>query len=221
VVAPSQAMATELRRHYRCGRVLVVPNGRTPVPAPPVPKEPFFLSAGRLWDDAKNVAVLDEIAADLPWPVVIAGAADDLGGRRWTARHSKLLGELSPASLHRWMQRASVFVLPARYEPFGLSPLEAALAGCALVLGDIPSQREIWGDAVTYVPPSDGDALRTACTALAGDAARLASGGRRSAVRARAYTPAAMALGYAGAYRAATDGGAAVRGGAERVGARR
>ncbi len=32
--------------------------------------------------------------------------------------------------------------LPARYEPFGLSVLEAALSGCALVLGDIPSLRE-------------------------------------------------------------------------------
>ena len=34
--------------------------------------------------------------------------------------------------------------LPARYEPFGLSILEAALSGCALVLGDLPSLRELW-----------------------------------------------------------------------------
>ena len=34
------------------------------------------------------------------------------------------------------MQRAEVFVSPAVYEPFGLTVLEAAAAGCALVLAD-------------------------------------------------------------------------------------
>ena len=43
------------------------------------------------------------------------------------------------------MARASIYALPARYEPFGLSILEAALSGAALVLGDIPSLREVWG----------------------------------------------------------------------------
>ena len=38
---------------------------------------------------------------------------------------------------------------------FGFSVLEAALSGCALVLGDIPSLREIWGDAALFVPPDD------------------------------------------------------------------
>ena len=42
---------------------------------------------------------------------------------------------------------AAIFARPARYEPFGLAILEAAQAGCALVLGDIPSLRELWADA--------------------------------------------------------------------------
>ena len=68
---------------------------------------------------------------------------------------------------------------PARYEPFGLSPLEAALAGCALVLGDIPSLREVWGDAALYVRPDDPDALRQAIAALAGDRRRRDASARR------------------------------------------
>lgn len=37
--------------------------------------------------------------------------------------------------------------------------LEAAAAGCALVLGDIPSLREHWDGAAEFVPPDDHDAL--------------------------------------------------------------
>ena len=50
--------------------------------------------------------------------------------------------------------------MPARYEPFGLSVLEAALSGCALVLGDIPSLREVWGKAAVYVDPDDPEELK-------------------------------------------------------------
>ena len=57
-------------------------------------------------------------------------------------------------------------MLPARYEPFGLSVLEAALSGCALVLGDIASLREVWQDAALYVPPDDAGALTAALARL-------------------------------------------------------
>jgi glycosyltransferase involved in cell wall biosynthesis len=53
------------------------------------------------------------------------------------------------------MARAAIYVMPARYEPFGLSILEAAVSGCALVLGDIPSLRELWDGAALFVPPAD------------------------------------------------------------------
>ena len=58
-----------------------------------------------------------------------------------------------------WMARAAIYALPARYEPFGLTALEAGLSGCALVLGDIPSLREVWGETACFVPPDDRDAV--------------------------------------------------------------
>jgi glycogen synthase len=58
-----------------------------------------------------------------------------------------------------WLGYASIFALPARYEPFGLAALEAGLAGAALVLGDIPSLREVWGPAAVFVAPDDAEAL--------------------------------------------------------------
>jgi len=55
-----------------------------------------------------------------------------------------------------------VYALPAKYEPFGLSVLEAALCGCALVLGDIPSLRELWEDCALFVNPADPGQLEDA-----------------------------------------------------------
>ena len=62
--------------------------------------------------------------------------------------------------MSKWLRRASIYAFPAKYEPFGLSVLEAALARCALVLGDTQSLREIWRDAAIYVPPDSAERLR-------------------------------------------------------------
>ena len=60
-------------------------------------------------------------------------------------------------SLHRSITFSSsaIYAFPGRYEPFGLSVLEAGLAGCALVLGNTPSLREIWGGVAQFVSPDD------------------------------------------------------------------
>ena len=64
-------------------------------------------------------------------------------------------GELNEAELRHLYTRASIFVGTSRYEPFGLSPLEAALSRCALLLNDIPSFREIWGESACYFQTND------------------------------------------------------------------
>jgi glycogen synthase len=98
-----------------------------------------------------------------------------------------------------WLSRATVFAEPARYEPFGLAALEAALCGCALVLGDIPSLREVWGEAATFVSPDDPDELAVAVNAALDDPGRRAAAARE---RARRYRPEMMADAYLDAYRA-------------------
>jgi glycosyltransferase involved in cell wall biosynthesis len=59
--------------------------------------------------------------------------------------------------LAEYLSAASIYVAPALYEPFGLTVLEAALSGCALVLSDIPSFRENWSGAALLIPPNDQD----------------------------------------------------------------
>jgi glycosyltransferase involved in cell wall biosynthesis len=113
----------------------------------------------------------------------------------------RLLGALDAEELAGWYSRAAVYALPARYEPFGLTALEAALSGCALVLGDIDSLREVWGAAARYVPPDDPSALRdTLNELLANDSLRCALAARALG-RAQQFKPSRFVLEYLGLYR--------------------
>ena len=160
VVALSRAMLREVKDRFGpFHRAEIIPHGRE-ISFRHVPKQDFIFSSGRVWDEAKNIRVLAAAARDLSWPVCVAGEKHDPEGRTVSFENVQLLGKLSRWQMAERLERAQVFCLPARYEPFGLSVLEAALAGCALVLGDIPSLREIWGDTAVFVPPNETDALR-------------------------------------------------------------
>jgi glycosyltransferase involved in cell wall biosynthesis len=95
---------------------------------------------------------------------------------------------------------APIYALPARYEPFGFSILEAALSGCALVLGDIPSLHESWEDAATFIPLSDHTALEQAILDLIKYPARLNGFAARARERALLMTSERMAEAYLVAY---------------------
>ena len=204
VIAPTQAMLNALDQFYGpLPESRVVFNGRDPTLFTPGVKEKFVFTAGRLWDEAKNIAALERIAARLPWPLYIAGEEKhpDSGSNR-AEQHGNVhaLGRLSNQALASWFARASVYALPARYEPFGLSALEGALAGCALVLGDIHSLREVWGEAAIFVSPDDAGALRDTLEELMIDNARRKEMASRARHRALQFSPQRMAKGYLAAY---------------------
>jgi glycogen(starch) synthase len=207
VGAPTQAMLDALAvEHGHVHGGVVLPNGRSPADFRPGDKQPVVLAAGRLWDPAKNLAALEAVAPRLPWPVRVAGARVEPG--RMTSSNAaaapasfvQWLGELAQAELAAQFAEASIYALPARYEPFGLSALEAALSGCALVLGDVPSLREVWGDAAAYVPPGNTGALREALIQLIDDPQQRAQMAHRARMRARCFTPSRMVEAYLGAY---------------------
>jgi len=198
VTAPSQFMLDSLRNHYGNQFVAHAPiaNGRRPDDFLPGKKAPFILSAGRLWDAAKNVAVLERIAPDLSWPIVVAGDCRSPDGGERSIQGIQHLGFVCPAEMAAWMGKASIFTMPARYEPFGLSPLEAALAGCVLVLGDIPSLREVWGDSAVFVSPDDPDGLKAALESLITQPDRRKRYAAKARRRALGYTSERMAGEY-------------------------
>jgi glycogen synthase len=201
VVAPTRAMLEAVTEHHGpVPRARVIPNGADPCPVVPLRKEPIAVTVGRLWDEAKNVATLTTIAAELPWPVFLIGDPEPPGGAASAWSDVRVLGPLPPAAVVAWLARAAVYVHPARYEPFGLSVLEAAHAGCALVLADIPSLRETWGDAAAYTPPDDPDALRDVLRRVMGDAVLRGGLAARSRDRAASLTLGRSAAAYRHAY---------------------
>ena len=193
VIAPTRAMRNELARHYGTSAARVIPNGLSPGRFRPAAKENLVLTAGRLWDQAKNIALLDRIAPSLAWSVFAAG-----GGGSFA--NLKNLGELAPDAMAEWYSRAAIYALPARYEPFGLTPLEAAFSGCALVLGDIASLRENWRGAALFAPP-DGDAdFRDRLTELVRSATLRGAMQKAARARASAFRATTMADAYLAAY---------------------
>ena len=201
VTAPTHGLLGQIIAHYGpIPHACVVPNGGETTRFHPAEKEHFFLTAGRLWDEAKNTAAVARIAHNLPWRVYAAGERRSPTGGEFCAGGLHLLGQLAPDEIATWMSHAAVFVSPARYEPFGLSILEAALSGCALVLGDIPSLREIWTEGALFVPPNDSLMLKDVLCALVDDAPRrllLANAARHRALK---FTAERMADHYLALY---------------------
>jgi len=190
VIVPSAAFADQLRQAYGPRiRLDVVHNGRA-LRSRIVPPRRLeaVLTAGRLWDEAKNVRTLDAAAASMRWPVLAAGPIRGPNGHGIRLDHVVALGTLDGAALEDRMRRSPVFASLATYEPFGLAVLEAALAGCALVLSDIATFRELWGDTALLVPADDPQAVRDAVNRLVADPDLRQQLGIRAQSRASAYS---------------------------------
>lgn len=169
VVAPSVWMLDTIRACYaHPRRDAVIYNGRNPVFFNPyVSKNDSLLTVGRLRDAGKQVSLLTQHAhpmpvcivnsdrsaciSDLPISTNVKVAADEAS--------LSLKGAQTDAQLRMLYSRAAIFAATSRYEPFGLSAVEAALSRCAIVANDIPYFREIWGDAAIYFEQNDADSL--------------------------------------------------------------
>jgi glycosyltransferase involved in cell wall biosynthesis len=205
VVAPSRPMLRALEAHYGATGGTVIPNGRSAAHPTVIHKRSFVLCAGRAWDPAKNLEAVAAVADRLSWPVYAAGDTCGPDGRAVTLRGVRCLGRLPSGELAGWVAQAAIFAAPARYEPFGLSILEAALAGCALVLGDIPSLRAHWDGAATFVAPDDHDALAAALERCIRDEGTRVEHARRARARAAAFSSARMTRAYVDLYASVMD----------------
>jgi glycosyltransferase involved in cell wall biosynthesis len=167
VAAPSRWMLDCMELLYgSLQRSRVIYNGRTPLLfRSAAQKQSLAVSAGRLWDEGKQMGTILRLKS-APFPIHLAGAismADESPDFSLVASnkpgHVHYLGELAEPEMLDLLGRAAVYIATSKYEPFGLSPLEAALSHCALVVNDIPSFREIWGDAALYFRRDDASSL--------------------------------------------------------------
>jgi glycosyltransferase involved in cell wall biosynthesis len=188
IIAPSRSFARQLADVYGSRyHIDAVYNARQhAAPATPSTRD-CVLTAGRLWDPAKNAAVIDQAAMQLKQPIFAAGPAGGPNGEAAHLPNLTLLGSLSEAELADWYARTAVFVSMSKYEPFGLSVLEGAQAGAALVLCANDTFAELWHDAAYFVPPDDADALAHAIDTLTRNNALRSDLALRASRRAQHY----------------------------------
>jgi glycosyltransferase involved in cell wall biosynthesis len=149
-------------------RIRVVPNGVLPSLGTASPElfrdrfdsGPFILFVGRI-EPRKNPLGLIRTIREVDLPLVVIGDAPPgcerywldcrrAGGERvcWLGRldhDDPLLGSAYAA--------ARVFALPSWFETPGLAALEAALAGCSVVITPFGSTRDYFGELVEYARP--------------------------------------------------------------------
>lgn len=200
VVTPSETMLAALGRHFGALNGRVIRDGRDPARYAPVTKEPVLLSVGTLREDPCAPSPLELAAPAIPWPVVVAGDQLDCGGRPVRLQGVSALGRVHPAQLVPWFTRASLYAALSAEGP-GVQVVEAALAGCALVLGDTAALRELWSGAALFVAPDDPQALAAGVNTLRGDKRLLDAMGHAARRRALKQPARAMAEQYLAAYR--------------------
>jgi len=185
VIAPSAFMASCIAHDYGLplNRVRVIHNGSEAPLAPIRPKQNVIFAAGRRWDRAKNLDLLERIALKLDWELRIAG------------------GQLSRPQLLTEMQRSGIFAHAALYEPFGLAVVEAARAGNCLVLSDIPSMRELWDGAAIFIDPRDEQRWISELNRLSRDGSAREDFATAAQRRSLAYNIEAFARSYLDVYR--------------------
>lgn len=137
--------------------------------------------------------------APLPLPAFAAGRDSD--GAAVMFDHECDRSTLSEAVLARRLAARPVFVSTALYEPFGLGVLEAAAAGCPLILSDIPIFRELWDGAAIFVPSHAEERFSAEIAELVGDDLMRQTMGMAAKKRAGRYTREAMAAQMANLYR--------------------
>ena len=199
VVAPTRWMLDALRQNFALpARARVILNGRSlPFCRSDEARPLQAVSAGRLWDEAKNLAVLADVHTAIP--IFIAGDRkhqDATAPERIGA--AVPMGSLSESDLLALFRASSIYLATSIYEPFGLAPLEAALCGCAVLANDIPSLREVWGDAALYF--NNADILTSLLAQLQASPKILLASRQRAGRRALQLSAARMTAEYLALY---------------------
>ncbi len=127
---------------------------------------PYILYVGE-WRRYKNLPQLalafDQlIEKKLDIELVLVGKKDpfypEIEEKIFSIKHKdriKALGRIEDEQLKAVYNAATIFVLPSFMEGFGLTVLEAAACGVPITCSDIPSLREVAGQAADYFDPSN------------------------------------------------------------------
>lgn len=190
VIVVSRAVAISLgdRHASERGKIRHIPNGATTFVRSAGSKDRqscldtlglkpdgFVLAVGRLVSEKKFDVLIDAFhASGREGVLVIAGAADheDAYAKALLARGAanvRFIGFQNHDCLNELYRSASLFVLASSHEGMPIAALEAAAAGCSVLLSDILPNVEIGLEARNYFPVGDVAALADKLTQPSSD----------------------------------------------------
>lgn len=202
VVAISNTYAAELHRLYGpIQNVSVIYNGRDTSSFYASNKRQQVFAMGRIWDEAKNLDILGKLKNPMQLPILIAGDnIDPNTSEEVQINNVTLLGKLSQEEVRAHLATSYYYVLPARYEPFGLSALEAALSGCLLILADNPTLKELWQDTALYFNPDKPEEIDAILLSASSKPEERDALIKRSRAHAQQFSLAHMSIQYLNTY---------------------
>jgi glycosyltransferase involved in cell wall biosynthesis len=199
---------------YPRERIVVAPLGpRGSGRAQGARSEEYLLGVGAItprkgWDVLADACAMLGPASP---PVLIAGPdgffADEARARvaeRDAHRKIRFLGPVDDDKLDALIAGATLVCHPSYAEGFGMVCLEAMNHGAPVVAADIPSVREIGGEAVRLVPPGDPAAFAGALRSLLDDPDERGRLGSVAAERAKRFTWRGFVEGVVEAYQRAS-----------------
>lgn len=201
IVAPSNAILDAYRIEYDgLEEAQVIHNGIELSEYKSATKERFIFSMGRLWDEAKNIKLLLKAAPYIDFPIYIAGDSNSTNNDK-LPDNVHMLGWQNKQQIKEWLSRAALYVLPVKYEPFGLSFLEAAASGCILIGGKTKTLQEIWNDSAFYCEADSASELATLSNIILKDDLLRLEMAQRSRERAKLYDQSKAAKDYFNLYK--------------------
>ena len=169
IICVTEAERKLLEADFGALPIVVIPNAidvtaLTSATPNPVPEgRVTVLAVGRM-EAYKQMDRLVEAIPSLPpeYHVVLIGAGQEYDSLRsrvealGVRERVQMPGHVTQEELLAWYRTADVFVSMSQHEAFGLTVLEAATAGAAVVASDIPAHREIAQfvapDRIRYLP---------------------------------------------------------------------
>ncbi len=216
IVAISEGTRSELVSTYPilAGKVEVIVNGILPRFERPVERTPTpvveILSIGRLVRQKNYDTALRALArlGDRRIKYTILGAGEEEDALRAFSRklglENRVFFEGFVADIGPYVGRADIFLMPSRWEGFGLAAVEAMNASLPLVVSNVEGLREVTGgdeSCALHVRPDDVDAMAGALAKLIDDPDARRKKGRSGFERSKLFRRDAMVARYADLYR--------------------
>ena len=204
LLTDSESSAADLREFLSVppGRVEVVPLAAAAdpttsagTPTPPN-RRPFLLSTGNRLPHKNFATLLRALAmippAERPLLVLTGSHGEDplrpLVAELGLVDDVELLGWVGADQLEVLYRDAVAYLLPSRFEGFGLPVLEAMARGCPVVCSDIPVLREVGGGAALYVDTLAPEVLASTVRRLLADEALRAALAAAGVERAKRFS---------------------------------